>query len=355
MKVRSQYATAIILIICSLFFFNQIISAERAVYIVDTPSLTVRSEPAADASPIGYLYKGEQVTVFETVNGWARSYYNNEKGWVAPQYLYPVTLSTNVLHNEKNDIFINKEGVRIRSGPGTEYPVYSVAGYQDRYEIIDTSNGWQQIVLENGETGWVASWLTTNEKNPKEAKAEKPPLDGYTIVLDAGHGGKDPGAIAIDNTYEKNLTLATVKKTAELLKKNGATIIMTREEDVDISLDKRTEISNKSFADVFISFHYNSSIHSNNRGTQTYFFEHDNNRALAEHLQSRMAEYLPLPNSGVKEADFRVLKNNQNPAALVELGFLSNQDDMNVIHGEEFQKNAATAITEGLIDYFNQK
>lgn len=355
MKSFYLYGGSIFLILCSLFVFLQTGFAEKNVYIVDTPSLTVRSQPTADAEPIGYLQAGNQIRIFNTENGWAQSYFNSQKGWVASQYLYPSPILRTTVQYQPQKITVDEVGVRIRSGPSTTYPVHSIAANKKQYELISTSNDWQEILLDNGSTGWVASWLTTSAEKTDEKKADALPLNGYTIVLDAGHGGRDPGAIALDNTYEKNLTLATVLKTADLLREKGATVIMTRKEDVKLSLDKRVEISNQSFADAFISIHYNSSLIQTNRGTQTYFFDQDNNQELAAILQESIASHLPLPDAGVKQADFRVLKNNQNPAVLVELGFLSNPDDLSHILEETFQSTAAFAVTEGIINYLHKK
>lgn len=356
MKRYHFYIQGFFILFFSLFFSYQVQAKDSETFIVDTPSLTVRSEPAVNAEAIGYLQAGDTVAVFGTKFGWARSFFDEQEGWVAPQYLNPAYIENMNLEEKPEKVTIATEGARIRSGPGTDYAISFIAHQDEQYELVSTENEWLEIALEKGSTGWVASQLTnTNTVSNEEQKKEKLPLTGYTIVLDAGHGGRDPGAIALDNTYEKNLALITVQKTAELLKKTGATVILTREDDIKVPLDERVKISNEIFADAFISFHYNSEITGTMRGTNTFFYQNKASRKLAESLQSSIAELIPLQNNGIREATFRVLKNNQNPSALVELGFLSNSEDLAAIHAEGFQTSAAGAITDGLIAYFEQK
>lgn len=350
MKKTYLFAILIFGLLLSPFFLPSHSMAESSTYVVDTPSLTVRSGPSQEAEPIGQLREGDKIAVFGTKYGWAQSYYNGQVAYVAAHYLSSKENSTTT-HTYKN-ITIEGEGVRIRKGPGTNFPIIAVAKNHSSYRVVSTRNNWHQVSLAGKETGWVASWLTSTKANKPEKQGS---LSGYTIVLDAGHGGIDPGAIALDNSYEKNFTLAVVKKTAERLRGIGANVIVTRKDDTGVSLNRRVAASNLSAADAFISFHYNSSIYSSVNGIRTFYYGSDKNRNFAMNLQKSLVSHLRLGDRGILSADFRVLRKNEKRAALVEMGFLSNPYDLSVIKTTTHQANAANAISQGVLSYFNQQ
>ena len=189
-------------------------------------------------------------------------------------------------------------------------------------------------------------------------------LRGKLIVLDPGHGASDPGAIGPRGTYEKQLNLALGLKVKAILEQAGARVVMTRQTDVDLStpdmsdrdeLRARTMVANNRKADVFVSIHHNSSASMDMTGTTTYYYRKSAYDAvLAQCLQNAMARAGGLDNIGVRTANFFVVKNTWMPAALLEVGFISNPQEEQTLNSPAFQQKMAVSIVAGLDRFFNE-
>jgi len=193
------------------------------------------------------------------------------------------------------------------------------------------------------------------------------PLTGKVIAIDPGHGGNDSGATGIDGSAfpnEEDFTLDIGLRVKELLEAAGATVVMTRESDVDVSLQERCDIANNANADIFVSIHMNSAATESAWGTETFYWAENDTvysaegKALAEYIQSRVVSRLGTYDRGIKGDKpylgyhLYVLDNTYMPAILVEVAFISNQSDFNLVSQEEARSKAALAIYEGICDYF---
>ena len=173
-------------------------------------------------------------------------------------------------------------------------------------------------------------------------------------MIDAGHGGTDPGAVG-DKYNEKNLTLSTAKELERLLKAAGTKVIMTREGDTYPTLTERVNISHQKNADVFISLHFNSNANKQANGIDTFYYDTNvNEQELANVIQEEIIKATGLKNRGINEGNFQVIRTNTNAAILIELGFISNPEEEKIIASKDFQINAATGIMKGLERYFNR-
>lgn len=173
----------------------------------------------------------------------------------------------------------------------------------------------------------------------------------YKIVIDAGHGGKDPGAMSISNNYEKWLTLSLATKVNALLAKEPSIqTYMTREDDTFIELDDRVKAANEMNADLFISIHANRFTSPSVRGVETYF-SRDESIPLAEKLHQAVLQGSGLPDRGVRRSDFRVIKYTTMPAVLLETGYLSNVNDESKLMTEEVQDRIAQQLVEAIKQY----
>ena len=189
-------------------------------------------------------------------------------------------------------------------------------------------------------------------------------LRGKLIVLDPGHGASDPGAIGPRGSYEKTLNLNLGLKVKTILEQAGARVVMTRQTDVDLStpdmsdrdeLRARTMVANNRKADLFISIHHNSSANSDLTGTTTYYYHKSAyDVLLAQCLQSAMARGGGLDNIGIRTANFFVVKNTWMPAALLEIGFISNPQEEQILSSPAFQQKMALAIVAGIDQFFGQ-
>ena len=186
-------------------------------------------------------------------------------------------------------------------------------------------------------------------------------LNGMTIVVDAGHGGKDPGArsAAID---EDEINLKTAQKLKVLLEGAGAEVIMIRESDVDLApegtshvkredLKKRVEIMNQPQVTLFISIHCNISLDSRVQGSDVYY-QKDNPASyqLAQAIQGRL-KAVTHSRLKPKTGDIYILKQTQTLGILAEIGFLSNQEDLARLQKEEYLEEIAYALFQGIDEF----
>lgn len=189
------------------------------------------------------------------------------------------------------------------------------------------------------------------------------PVDKKCIVIDAGHGGFDPGKVASDGVNEKNINLAIASKLSTFLEEGGAVIRNTRIEDSSLSeskrqdLKSRAEIANNSKADIFVSIHQNSFPKSSVKGAQVFYYKgSEEGKKLAGFIQSRLKEVVDIDNSRIAKANdsYYVLKQIKIPSVIVECGFLSNGVEHNKLMRSEYQEKLAWAIYMGILDYFNE-
>jgi len=220
-----------------------------------------------------------------------------------------------------------------------------------------------------------------------------------TIVIDPGHGGKDPGAVGYSKKiYEKNIVLAIAKKLKKMLEDNlDVTVLLTRPDDSFISLQDRTKFANQNQAHLFVSLHCNAHRRSGARGVEVYYLstaKTDDARAVEalenavvyeyeggidavkkyddlsfiladmaqnEHLkesmdfairlQQELVTQSQLSDRGVKQANFYVLRGAFMPSILAELGFLSNPEEEKILSNEQFQEKLANALFEGIKNF----
>lgn len=176
----------------------------------------------------------------------------------------------------------------------------------------------------------------------------------YRVVIDAGHGGKDPGADGASGRYEKEFNLSVSKKIEALLKNEPQIqVFMTRTDDSTISLDDRALFANNLNADIFISIHGNT-FTAPISGVETYYWKPPSLR-LASIMHEHVLEGTKLPDRKVRKIEYRVLRDTTMPATLLELGYLSTPNEEKLMLTEEFQNRVAASIVEGIKQYFEIK
>lgn len=172
------------------------------------------------------------------------------------------------------------------------------------------------------------------------------------VVLDPGHGGRDVGAVGRRGTTEKSVTLQVGLYLEHMLKRSGIDVALTRSRDEFVPLDRRVNVAAEAGAHVFVSIHCNSSFFLRVSGIESfYFYGSRQGRRLASALQRCLVLKLARTDRGVKEAGFYVLRETLAPAALVELGFLSNPVDEKLLSDPSFRRLAAEALYQGIVEY----
>jgi N-acetylmuramoyl-L-alanine amidase len=170
-----------------------------------------------------------------------------------------------------------------------------------------------------------------------------------TVVVDAGHGGKDNGAFRRFGGAEKNATLDVATRLAAKLRESQFRVVMTRSDDVFIPLDERAAISNRQKNAIFVSVHFNDSGRRGIRGFETYY-RSPVARPLAYRIQQQIMTLPGAVNRGVKTANFRVLRKAAYPAVLVECGFLSNRKEGAAARSASRRDDLADKIAEAIVD-----
>jgi len=175
-----------------------------------------------------------------------------------------------------------------------------------------------------------------------------------TVVIDAGHGGKDPGATSILGFYEKDVNLVVAREVARLLEQRGLRVKMTRTSDYSVELEDRAAIANNLNADLFVSIHSDSFPKSSRRGFTVYIARSASSSSRqAANAIARSMSGTGLNSFGVQTAGYHVLTDTRGPAVLVELGYLSNRSEAALLRSSSFQTRLAQAIADGISDYFN--
>ena len=193
----------------------------------------------------------------------------------------------------------------------------------------------------------------------KPVQRQDGPLQGYTILVDAGHGGTDGGAMAKDSgVLEKELNLKAAIALRNALEQSGAQVIMTRETDMELNRNKRADLTarldlaNQGHADMLISIHMNEYRTRGESGPQVFYrARQEQSRLLAGAIQASMIQELkPAKERSAIAGDYFILSLNI-PSVLVECGFISNPNEEKLLLTEAYQRRVAKAIRDGIVEY----
>ena len=220
--------------------------------------------------------------------------------------------------------------IRLKLAAGTDYRLLTPTGTGDRISVL----------FEN-------LWLAASKYNQR------------IVVIDPGHGGKDPGAVSPKLALkEKDLALDVSLRLNKLLEDAGFTTIMTRTDDTYVGLYERTEMANGINADVFISVHFNAHPDSKIDGVQTLYNGEDttrDNKRFAQIMQQQMIQDMGAVNRNIVDRPkLVVIRETKMPAVLTELGFLTNLQEEARIATEEYRQKCAQALFNGITRYFDE-
>ncbi len=196
------------------------------------------------------------------------------------------------------------------------------------------------------------STVTLPTKNPE--KIVKPRKSGdKVIVLDPGHGGMDCGATR-SGIYEKDITLDVSQRVAQILRSNGYKVHLTRDEDKDVSLQDRVTFAEEHDPDIFVSIHVNSSEGTSATGLETHYY-HDYSIGLAKTVHSSLVSGVNSKDRGLFKSRFYVINHTTMPAVLVEIGFISNDQERADMVSVKRKQATAKSIAEGIMNYYKQQ
>lgn len=271
------------------------------------------------------------------------------------------------------------------------------------------SKNWRFVMdlTRTAKTSVTQTKTTVQKAKPSELRPAPNPSVGLTpirktkkiIVLDPGHGGKDPGAISKSGKYEKNLTLAMAKETKPLLEAAGYKVVLTRDRDIALALRRRVEIAHEADADLFISIHADSAKNSSARGLSVYTISErasdkeaaalaerenkadillgldltgynpdvsnilidlakidtmNNSAIYAKKLVKHMKQEVKLVPNAHRFAGFAVLKSTNVPSVLLEMGYLSNRQEERLLQQKSYRRDLARALVRAVNEYFDE-
>ena len=334
-------------------------SLNRTAYVIKDSSLY--SNYYKESEIVTDVLAHQKVTLLQKMNGWYFVRADHNYGWIPMTTISEVMQTPNKIaaslkkSNVKPKIvYIRQEETKLRQKASTQSAIVSTLSAGDKVTVLENKkDGFYYVETSDGKKGYIASWLVSKE-NLSTSNKKVNRLKDATIVLDPGHGGQDAGSVSSDDRYEKEAALETAKAVQKELKAKGAKVIMTRSDDTFVGLAERANISNRNKADAFICIHFDSTERKNQAsGTTTYYY-HKNSIELANDINNQLKS-LPLKNRGVEFGNHQVTRDNNEPAILLELGYMSTEHDVNYIFDSSYQKQIAVSITNGLETYFNQQ
>jgi len=382
-------------------------------YAVNNSSfnINIRTSPTTGSKQVGQLSPGSKAKYVSTYHSWHIIEYKGKECYVA-------SWLTDIEYGDSEKIYLLYDTINIRDDASLNGKVIAQGDKYDSYEVCGEKNGWLEIQIPNGRVGYVAGWLTTYDVNyysegnngykktvdalnlrsgpstkykkilslktgtpvkvvatengwdkvvDKDGKVgwcnnsylkEMFPLSGKTILLDPGHGGKDPGAISFSGKYEKYINLDVAYNLKENLEALGATVYMTRSGDTYIKNDQRGRMADKLDADILLSIHHNSLNNSDYFGLSTYYNTINYKSTeygfdLAEAIYMNAVTVNGVYRDGILDRNYEVLRETNTPAALIEIGFMSNPAEEMNLHSSSFQNIIVEKIANGIVDYFN--
>lgn len=329
--------------------------------IVNSDNLNIRSGPGTKFNIIGQANTDDTYPIIMEQGKWVEIQLEAETGWVTKAYITieensaekdsietSMTDESNSTNTEKT-IIIQFDNTQLRKGPSTDYEITRFADKGAKYDVISDEDNWYEI-SKGDFTGYIFKQLIHKSSKTSPSSGIK----NKTIMIDAGHGGRDVGAIGATGTYEKDITYLTARELKHELSILGADVLLTRPEEEFVSLGSRVSLSNISDTDAFISIHYNSVPELPHvTGIETYYY-HEQNKDLAKYIQQEIIKQTDSNNRGTTQNSFFVIRQNFKPSVLIELGFISNQEKEALLGTTAYQQNLVSGIVNGLRKYFSE-
>ncbi len=330
---------------------------------VNTDNLNVRSTSVFEGDNIvGKVHTGRIFNVYAEGTDYYKVEYNGEYAYIAKKYAdkivsedkpsteEPPATPTPPATTAKTIGVATVDSLNIRSQASASSSSIGSINRGTKVDVLSISGGWVKVSY-NGKTGYISKTYL------RLVNTSGSPVAGRIIVIDPGHGGKDPGAVS-NNAVEKKIVFNTASKLKQKLEAAGAVVKMTRTGDTFPSLEERVAYAKNNNGEIFISIHANAASASA-KGTETFYSDtaNDNEKedyALAKYINDEIVKNAKMNNRGVKEKDFYVIRNLYIPAVLVELGFVTNSEDRAKLTSDAYIEIFAQSIYNGITKYYAQ-
>ncbi|MGE7949224.1 N-acetylmuramoyl-L-alanine amidase [Lysinibacillus sp. NPDC093688] len=316
-------------------------------------------KPTSSSKIIQTIKANEKLPVYKTAGGYHLTQVNGLPGYIVanstteteekPDPTPPTTPPT-----ASGDVIgrATVGNLNVRSEANSTSTVLFKLNKGDSVKVNEIKGYWANIEY-NGKTGYVhKSYIKLLNQNGK-------PLQNRIIILDPGHGGKDPGTV-LGSFSEKNITLKVSTLVKQKLENAGAKVYMTRTGDTYPTLQDRVDFTNTNYGEIFVSVHVNSAANTSASGTETYYaissgdmYQEDID--LGTFVNNQIVNNLNMKNRGVKPYPYYVINNMSIPSILVELGFLTNNEDRQKMTTDEYVTKFADSIYNGIEQYYKKQ
>lgn len=342
---------------------------------VTVDNLNVRSSANTSISTnkIGQVDAGTILYVFEDDGEWLKVNYNARFGYVSKEFTKYITKVPEPVENEEpnkpepeepaevpdeivpnGDVIgrVTVDGLRMRKGPGASYEAIDTLNTGDKVIVHSISKNWAKVTYGNKEGYTHKSYLKLLNQNGNV-------LENRIIILDPGHGGKDPGT-HYSNYNEKDIVLKISNLVKQKLEASGANVLMTRTGDTYPTLQDRVDFTANNYGELFVSIHVNSADSTSAKGTETYYsitsgdmYKEDID--LATYINSEIVKNADMVDRGVRNYPFYVVRNMIIPSVLVEVGFISNSQDRAKLVDSKYIEIYADSIYNGIVKYYSKQ
>ncbi|WP_215146233.1 SH3 domain-containing protein [Exiguobacterium qingdaonense] len=318
-------------------------------YYKTNVNLNMRLTAASWSDVVTTIPSGATVKYVSRYGSWYKVTFNGKTGYVASEYLTGTTAPITPSSHYKTTVNLNMRlSAASWSSVLTVIPSGATVKYVSRYD------SWYKVTF-NGKTGYVASEYLkpTTVTTPTDTTGS-----GKTVVIDAGHGGNDPGAV-YGSVYEKVIALDIAKRLAGVLSSTyDYNVKMTRSNDTYLSLQERVSLNKSYKADAFVSLHANASVYNTAHGHEVLVPTSDHyttnpyisaSRSLGALINKELASRIStIQNRGVKYQNVYVVGRNVTPSTLVEYGFISNSSDRAHLTSTTYRQRMAEATASGI-------
>ena len=327
--------------------------------VTATQNLNVYVKSTSSSKVITTVNSKTKLPVYKTVSGYHLTVVNGIPGYVVANSTEdvevekpstpdptPPTVSGDVLGR------VTVDSLNIRKEANSTSTVLGKLKKGEYIQVNSISGYWAQVTYQ-GQKGYV------HKSYIKLLNQSGNPLKNRIIILDPGHGGKDPGTV-VGSYSEKAITLKVGTLVKQKLEAAGAKVSITRTGDTYPSLQDRVDFTNANYGEIFVSIHVNSATNTSALGTETYYaistgdmYQEDID--LATFVNNQIVNNLNMKNRGVKEQQYYVIRNTIIPAILVELGFLTNSEDRGKMTNDQYVELFADSIYKGISQYYAKK
>ncbi|MFJ8102285.1 N-acetylmuramoyl-L-alanine amidase [Lysinibacillus sp. NPDC096212] len=338
--------------------------------VTTTQNINLYVKPTSSSKVISTVNSKVNLPVYKTVSGYHLTVVNGVPGYIVAnstadvEVEKPSTPDPTPTPNPKPDPTpptvsgdllgrVTVDNLNIRKEANSTSAVVSKLK-KGEYVQVNSINGYWALVTYQGQKGYV------HKSYIKLLNQSGNPLKDRIIILDPGHGGKDPGTNFGKTIFEKDITLKVSTIVKNKLEAAGAKVLMTRTGDTFPTLQGRVDFTNANYGEIFVSVHVNSAANTSAQGTETYYavttgdmFKEDID--LATFVNNQIVNNLNMKNRGVKEQQYYVIRNMLIPSILVELGFLSNNEDRAKMTDDQYVELFADSIYKGILEYYSKQ